>query len=45
VLKAPYKELIWFENTAHMVNSEERDLFNSILVEKVRPLTRAGKPE
>ncbi len=37
-LKAPAKELIWFENSAHMVNSEERDLFNKILVDKVRPL-------
>ncbi|MCX6556632.1 MAG: alpha/beta hydrolase [Candidatus Aminicenantes bacterium] len=41
-LKAPAKELIWFENSAHMVNSEERDLFNKILVEKVRPIALAG---
>jgi pimeloyl-ACP methyl ester carboxylesterase len=38
VLKAPAKELIWFENAAHMVNSEERDLFNKILVAKVLPV-------
>ena len=38
VLKAPAKELIWFENSAHMINAEERDLFNKILVEKVRPI-------
>jgi pimeloyl-ACP methyl ester carboxylesterase len=37
-LRAPSKELIWFENSAHMVNSEERDLFNRILVEKVLPI-------
>lgn len=37
-LKAPAKELIWFENSAHMINSEERDLFNKILVEKVLPI-------
>ncbi len=37
-LQAPAKELVWFEHSAHMVNSEERDLFNKILVEKVRPL-------
>jgi pimeloyl-ACP methyl ester carboxylesterase len=37
-LKAPAKELVWFEHSAHMVNSEERDLFNKILVEKVRPV-------
>lgn len=45
VLKAPAKELIWFENAAHMVNSEERDLFNKILVEKVLPIALAGKAE
>jgi pimeloyl-ACP methyl ester carboxylesterase len=44
-LQAPAKELIWFENAAHMVNSEERDLFNKIVVEKVLPLALAGKPE
>ena len=44
VLKAPAKELIWFENSAHMVNSEERDLFNAILVEKVLPIARSGNP-
>jgi pimeloyl-ACP methyl ester carboxylesterase len=38
-LKAPAKELIWFENSAHMVNSEERVRFNKILVEKVLPTT------
>ncbi|MFH2107430.1 MAG: alpha/beta hydrolase [Chrysiogenia bacterium] len=44
-LKAPAKELIWFENAAHMVNSEERELFCSILVEKVLPIALAGKQE
>lgn len=42
-LRAPAKELVWFENSAHMVNSEERDLFNEILVEKVLPLAVARK--
>ncbi len=37
-LRAPAKELVWFENSAHMVNSEERDAFNKFLVENVRPL-------
>lgn len=45
VLKAPAKELIWFENAAHMVNSEEPTLFCNIMVEKVRPIALAGKPE
>jgi pimeloyl-ACP methyl ester carboxylesterase len=37
-LKAPSKELVWFENSAHMLNTEERDLFNEIMIQKVRPL-------
>jgi pimeloyl-ACP methyl ester carboxylesterase len=37
VIKAPSKELIWFENSAHLVNTEERDAFNRVLVEKVLP--------
>jgi pimeloyl-ACP methyl ester carboxylesterase len=41
-LKAPAKELIWFENSAHMVNSEERDAFNKTLLEKVLPIALAG---
>ena len=44
VLKAPAKELVWFENAAHMVNSEERELFCKVLVEKVRPIALNGKP-
>ncbi len=44
VLKAPAKELVWFENSAHMVNSEERELFCKVLVEKVLPIALAGKP-
>jgi pimeloyl-ACP methyl ester carboxylesterase len=37
-LKAPSKELIWFENSAHMPNSEERDQFNKVMVDKVLPI-------
>jgi pimeloyl-ACP methyl ester carboxylesterase len=37
-LKAPSKELIWFENSAHMPNSEERDKFNQLIVNKVLPI-------
>jgi esterase/lipase len=36
-IKAPSKELIWFEKSAHMVNSEEKDKFNRILVDRIRP--------
>ncbi len=34
-IKAPEKTLYWFENSSHMPNTEERKLFNKILVEKV----------
>lgn len=37
VIKAPSKELIWFEKSAHLPNSEEKDEFNRILVEKILP--------
>ena len=37
-LKAPSKQLIWFERSAHMPNSEERDLFNRFMLEKVLPI-------
>lgn len=36
-IKAPSKELIWFEKSAHMVNFEERDKFNRILVDRIQP--------
>ncbi len=36
-IKAPSKELVWFENSAHMPNSEERDVFNRVMVQKVLP--------
>ncbi len=36
-MKAPSKELIWFEKSAHMPNAEERDLFNLLMVEKILP--------
>jgi pimeloyl-ACP methyl ester carboxylesterase len=37
-LRAPSKELIWFDKSAHLPNSEERDLFNTIMIEKVLPI-------
>ena len=35
VLDAPKKELVWFENSAHMINSEEPERFTRLMVEKV----------
>ena len=40
-LKAPAKQLVWFESSAHMVHSEERDSFNALLIETVLPAIRA----
>ncbi len=37
VLEAPYKQLIWFENSGHMAPAEEPELFNRVMVETVRP--------
>ena len=37
-LTAPSKELIWFGSSAHLPNSEERDLFNTVMVTKVLPV-------
>jgi pimeloyl-ACP methyl ester carboxylesterase len=41
-IKAPSKELIWFDRSAHLPNSEERDLFNQVMVAKVLPVARRG---
>jgi pimeloyl-ACP methyl ester carboxylesterase len=42
-LKAPSKELIWFEKSAHLPNTEERDLFNKILIDEILPVVRADQ--
>jgi pimeloyl-ACP methyl ester carboxylesterase len=34
-LKAPKKEFVWFENSAHMLNFEEYENFNDFLINKV----------
>ncbi|HUJ27951.1 MAG TPA: alpha/beta hydrolase [Myxococcales bacterium] len=39
-LQAPSKQLVWFEQSAHMINSEERDKFNALLIETVLPAVR-----
>ncbi|HMA81013.1 MAG TPA: alpha/beta hydrolase, partial [Candidatus Binatia bacterium] len=40
-LIAPAKELVWFEESAHMPPFEEADKFNAKLVELVAPAARA----
>ena len=39
-LRAPEKELVWFERSGHMPNTEQRDLFNAFMVEQVLPVAR-----
>lgn len=38
-LKAPKKDFIWFEKSAHAPNGEEPEKFNNILIEKILPET------
>lgn len=35
LLKAPRKALIWFERSAHFVNTEEADNFNRFFVDRL----------
>ena len=37
VLKAPRKQLVWFERSAHLPNSEEKDKFNDFMIKTVLP--------
>ena len=43
-LRAPRKELVWFERSAHFVNTEEADAFNRFFVERLLTETRSGDP-
>jgi pimeloyl-ACP methyl ester carboxylesterase len=40
-LRAPSKQLFWFENSAHLPNAEERDRFNQIMRDDVRAVALA----
>ena len=35
-LQAPKKEFIWFENSGHMLNTEESEKFNNFLINLVQ---------
>jgi pimeloyl-ACP methyl ester carboxylesterase len=39
-LEAPSKELMWFENSAHMPDIEEADRFHALLIERVLPIAK-----
>lgn len=47
LLDAPYKELIWFENSGHHPMYEEAKRYDSVLIEKLLPLAEgdAGQAE
>jgi pimeloyl-ACP methyl ester carboxylesterase len=38
LMRAPRKQLIWFERSAHMPNTEEQDKFNEFMINTVLPL-------
>ncbi|MFP8876640.1 MAG: alpha/beta hydrolase [Myxococcota bacterium] len=35
ILEAPYKEIVWFEESAHMPNLEEPERFQDAIIEKI----------
>ena len=39
-LKAPRKQLLWFEHSSHMPNTEESDTFNAFMIDTVLPALR-----
>jgi pimeloyl-ACP methyl ester carboxylesterase len=41
-LRAPSKQLVWFENSGHLPNTEERAAFNRMMIDTVLPLTRGA---
>ena len=44
-LRAPSKELVWFERSAHMPQFEEPELFTGFMIDKALPLAnRSGFP-
>ncbi|GAB3180533.1 hypothetical protein GCM10027291_48300 [Telluribacter humicola] len=44
-LQAPFKELIWFEESAHSACWEESDKFNALVMEKLLPAKSEGVPK
>lgn len=42
-LKAPEKSLLWFENSSHMPNTEEKELFNQIMIDKILPTIKTDQ--
>jgi hypothetical protein len=44
VLSAPWKRLVWFEESGHQLFMDEPEKFNRVMVELVRPLATAPAP-
>ncbi|MFC1483937.1 alpha/beta fold hydrolase [Candidatus Neomarinimicrobiota bacterium] len=43
-LQAPYREFIWFENSAHSPPFEEPEKFNVLMIENILPVNRPAAP-
>lgn len=43
MVKAPYKNLIWFEKSAHFPNTEESELFQKTMIEDILPIIKNSK--
>jgi pimeloyl-ACP methyl ester carboxylesterase len=43
-LRAPYREFIWFDNSAHSPPFEEPERFNALLIENVLPVNLPDTP-
>jgi pimeloyl-ACP methyl ester carboxylesterase len=37
IIEAPKKEIIWFENSAHLANIEENEKFDDLLINRILP--------
>jgi proline iminopeptidase len=42
VLEVPYKEIVWFEHSAHMLNLEEPERYQEVLIHEILPATYPG---
>jgi pimeloyl-ACP methyl ester carboxylesterase len=42
-LEAPRKQLVWFERSAHMPNTEEKDAFNRFMIDTVLPAVSGAR--
>lgn len=42
IVKAPYKKIYWFENSAHFPHFEEKENFQKIMIEEIIPLVKGN---